>query len=137
MKILRIRGAVVVEASFDRPNLTYEVVTKEQDPFKQLGQIIQHRFHGKCGIVYCLSKNECMDVCEYLIEKFHIKTVYYHAGLPAKQRMLVQRKWQNGEVQVVCATIAFGMGIDKADVVKASIIFKIFSRNESNLLSAF
>mgnify|MGYP002775658993 CR=1 FL=1 len=83
MKILRIRGAVVVEASFDRPNLTYEVVTKEQDPFKQLGQIIQHRFHGKCGIVYCLSKNECMDVCEYLIEKFHIKTVYYHA--PSKE----------------------------------------------------
>ncbi|MCO5587461.1 hypothetical protein L7F22_041410 [Adiantum nelumboides] len=116
MKILRIPRAVVLEASFDRPNLTYEVVNKDQDPFKQLGQAIQDRFKGKCGIVYCLSKNECMDVCGYLNEKFHTKTVYYHAGLSGRERMLVQRKWQIGEVQVVCATIAFGMGIDKADV---------------------
>lgn len=117
MKILRIPRAIVLEASFDRPNLTYEVVHKDHDPFKQLGQAIQDRFKGECGIVYCLSKNECMDVCGYLNEKVHIKTVYYHAGLSGRERMLVQRKWQNGEVQVVCATIAFGMGIDKANVV--------------------
>ncbi|KAI5074504.1 hypothetical protein GOP47_0010465 [Adiantum capillus-veneris] len=116
LKILRIPRAVVLEASFDRPNLTYEVVNKDKDPFKQLGQAIQDRLKGKCGIVYCLSKNECMDVCGYLTETFHIKTVYYHAGLSGRERMLVQRKWQSGEVQVVCATIAFGMGIDKADV---------------------
>ncbi|KAI5064009.1 hypothetical protein GOP47_0020679 [Adiantum capillus-veneris] len=116
MKILRIPRAVVLEASFDRPNLTYEVVNKDKDPFKQLGQTIQDRFRGMCGIVYCLSKNECMDVCGYLNETFHIKTVYYHAGLSGRERMLVQRKWQSGEVQVVCATIAFGMGIDKAAV---------------------
>ncbi|MCO5612710.1 hypothetical protein L7F22_066979 [Adiantum nelumboides] len=113
MKILRIPRGLVLEASFD---LTYEVVNKDQDPFKQLGQAIQDRFKGKCGIVYCLSKNECMDVCGYLNEKFHIKTVYYHAGLSGRERMLVQRKWQIGEVQVVCATIAFGMGIDKEDL---------------------
>eukprot|EP01018_Ginkgo_biloba_P028331 Gb_08699 [translate_table: standard] len=116
MKVLRIPHAVVLETSFDRPNLTYQVVTKNKDSLKQLGQTIKERFHSQCGIVYCLSKNECMDVCKYLNEKFQIKTVYYHAGLAARGRMAVQQKWHTGEVQVVCATIAFGMGIDKADV---------------------
>ncbi|KAH7283401.1 hypothetical protein KP509_34G005600 [Ceratopteris richardii] len=116
MKILHVPRALVLEASFDRPNLTYEVVNKDQDPLKQLGQTIQDRFKGQCGIVYCLSKNECTDVCGYLNKKFHIKAVYYHAGLSNRERMLVQTKWRSNEVQVICATIAFGMGIDKADV---------------------
>jgi len=67
--------------------------------------------------VYCLSKSECFDVAKYLNDKCGIKTVYYHAGLAARQRVAVQKKWHTGEVQVVCATIAFGMGIDKPDVV--------------------
>ncbi|CAM6106339.1 unnamed protein product [Calypogeia fissa] len=116
-KILRIPNAVVLEMGFNRPNLTYEVIAKEpKDSLKQLGKIINDRFKSQSGIVYCLSKNECMDVRDYLTEKCQIKAVSYHAGLGSRERMVVQQRWQKGEAQVVCATIAFGMGIDKPDV---------------------
>ncbi|KAK1434480.1 hypothetical protein QVD17_00223 [Tagetes erecta] len=116
LKALRIPHALVLETSFDRPNLKYEVIEKSKEPLKQLGKILSDRFTNSSGIVYCLSKNECMEVSKFLNEKCKIKTVYYHAGLSARQRMTVQQKWHSGEVHVVCATIAFGMGIDKPDV---------------------
>ncbi|PIA27007.1 hypothetical protein AQUCO_08400046v1 [Aquilegia coerulea] len=116
LSALRIPHALVLETSFDRPNLKYEVTEKTKDPLKQLGQLIKDRFHNMCGIVYCLSKSECVEVSTYLKEKCKLKTSYYHAGLSARQRVAVQKKWHTGEVHVVCATIAFGMGIDKSDV---------------------
>ncbi|CAN6467834.1 unnamed protein product [Victoria cruziana] len=116
LNALKIPRALVLETSFDRPNLTYEVTAKGKDSLKQLGQLVKTRFLGLCGIIYCLSKNECVDVCNYLKSKFHVRIVYYHAGLAARERIDVQRKWHSGNVHVVCATIAFGMGIDKPDV---------------------
>ncbi|CAN1301287.1 ATP-dependent DNA helicase Q-like 1 [Linum perenne] len=116
LKSLRIERALVLETSFDRPNLKYEVIAKAKDALKQLGEIIRDRFKKQCGIVYCLSKNECMEVSKFLNDKCKIKSAYYHAGLGSRQRSEVQNKWHKGEVQIVCATIAFGMGIDKADV---------------------
>ncbi|KAG8479291.1 hypothetical protein CXB51_029713 [Gossypium anomalum] len=116
LKALRIPNALVLKTSFDRPNLKYEVIGKAKDSLKQLGQLLQDRFKNQCGIVYCLSKNECAEVSNFLNEKCKIKTVYYHAGLACQQRVTVQKKWFDGEVQIVCATIAFGMGIDKPDV---------------------
>ncbi|OVA02570.1 Helicase [Macleaya cordata] len=116
LNALRIPYALVLETSFDRPNLKYEVIGKTKEPLKQVGQILKDRFHNMSGIIYCLSKNECVEVSNYLNEKCKIKTVYYHAGLAARQRVAVQQKWHTGEVHVVCATIAFGMGIDKPDV---------------------
>ncbi|XP_052192989.1 ATP-dependent DNA helicase Q-like 1 isoform X2 [Diospyros lotus] len=113
---LGIPHALVLETSFDRHNLKYEVIEKTQEPLKQLGALLNGRFKNLCGIVYCLSKNECVEVSEFLNKKCKVKTVYYHAGLPARQRVAVQKKWHRGEVHVVCATIAFGMGIDKPDV---------------------
>lgn len=127
LKVLRIPHATVLEASFDRPNLNYEVVGKTKEPLKQLGELLLSRFKNLCGIVYCLSKNECVDVSKYLNEKCKIKTVYYHAGLAARQRIAVQQKWHTGEVHVVCATIAFGMGIDKPDVVSSTKLAYITS----------
>lgn len=108
---------MVLEASFDRPNLKYEVIGKTKEPLKQLGNLLKDHFKNLSGIVYCLSKNECVEVSKFLNEKFKIKTVYYHAGLAARQRIAAQQKWHSGEAHVVCATIAFGMGIDKPDVV--------------------
>ncbi|RDX91572.1 ATP-dependent DNA helicase Q-like 1, partial [Mucuna pruriens] len=116
LNALRIPHALVLERSFDRPNLNYEVIGKTKEPLKQLGQLLIDRFKNQCGIVYCLSKSECVEVSKFLNEKCRIKTVYYHAGLAARQRVAVQKKWHEGEVHIVCATIAFGMGIDKPDV---------------------
>ncbi|OMO86312.1 hypothetical protein CCACVL1_09646 [Corchorus capsularis] len=116
LKALRIPHALVLKTSFDRPNLKYEVIGKVKDSLKQLGQLLKDRFQNQCGIVYCLSKNECAEVSNFLNGKCKIRTVYYHAGLAAQQRVTVQKKWYQGEVQIVCATIAFGMGIDKPDV---------------------
>ncbi|XP_075476202.1 ATP-dependent DNA helicase Q-like 1 [Primulina tabacum] len=113
---LKIPHAIVLETSFDRPNLKYEMVGKSKEPLKQLGKLLMDHFKNLCGIVYCLSKNECVEVSKFLNEKFKIKAVYYHAGLAARQRVTVQKKWHSGEAHVVCATIAFGMGIDKPDV---------------------
>lgn len=117
LKALRIPHALVLETSFDRPNLKYEVIGKSKEALKQIGQLIKDCFKDQCGIIYCLSKNECVEVSNFLIQKCKIKTVYYHAGLAARQRVVVQKKWHTGDVQIVCATIAFGMGIDKPDVV--------------------
>lgn len=117
LNALRIPHAIVLERSFDRPNLKYEVIGKTREPLKQLGKLLMDRFKSQCGIVYCLSKSECVEVSKFLNEKCKIKSAYYHAGLAVKQRVSVQKKWHDGEVHIVCATIAFGMGIDKPDVV--------------------
>lgn len=119
MRALRIPHALVLETSFDRSNLKYEVTGKSKEPLKQLGNLLLDRFKNLSGIVYCLSKSECMDVSKFLNEKCKIKTAYYHAGLASRQRVAVQKRWRSGEVDVVCATIAFGMGIDKPDVVSS------------------
>lgn len=103
--------------------MKYEVISKTKEPLKQLGQLVKDRFKNQCGIVYCLSKSEFVEVSDFLNKNCKIKTVYYHAGLAARQRVAAQKKWHTGEVQIVCATIAFGMGIDKPDVV--SLTFKL------------
>lgn len=125
LKALRIPHALVLETSFDRANLKYEVIAKTKESLKQLGQLIKDRFKNQCGIVYCLSKNECVEVSDFLNDKCKIKTVYYHAGLAARQRIAVQKIWHTGEVHIVCATIAFGMGIDKPDVVSPDKIYSL------------
>lgn len=117
LQALRIPHALVLERSFDRPNLKYEVIGKTKETLKQVNQLLMDHFKNQCGIIYCLSRSECVEVAKFLNEKCKIKTVYYHAGLSANQRVSAQKKWYTGEVQVACATIAFGMGIDKPDVV--------------------
>ena len=103
----------IVRASFDRPNLFYKVASK-LDVDSQLLKFIKSR--GKDpGIVYRTSRKNVEKTAEYLSEK-GIKAVPYHAGLPAPIRQQHQDLFNNDEVQVVVATIAFGMGIDKSNV---------------------
>lgn len=116
LSTLRIPNALVLKRSFDRHNLDYMVIGKTRTPQMQLGELLKERFMNMSGIVYCLSKNECADTAKFLREKYKIKCAHYHAGLAARQRSSVQEKWHRGEVKVICATIAFGMGIDKPDV---------------------
>lgn len=103
----------IIRASFDRPNLFYKVAPK-LDVDSQLLKFIKSR--GKDpGIVYRTSRKNVEKTAEYLSEK-GIKAVPYHAGLPAPIRQQHQDLFNNDEVQVVVATIAFGMGIDKSNV---------------------
>ena len=99
--------------SFDRKNLMYSIVTKN-DPVVQLAGIV-NRHRGEPGIVYCLTKRGTEEIASEL-KRRGFKTLAYHAGLPKHQREKVQDAFIHGDTDIVCATVAFGMGIDKPDV---------------------
>ncbi|MYW68178.1 DNA helicase RecQ [Streptomyces sp. SID8379] len=101
-------------ASFDRPNIQYRIVPKA-DPKKQLLTFLKQEHEGDAGIVYCLSRKSVEATAEFLC-KNGIEAVPYHAGLDAGTRARHQSRFLREEGLVVCATIAFGMGIDKPDV---------------------
>jgi ATP-dependent DNA helicase RecQ len=101
-------------ASFDRPNIRYEVVEK-RNTTAQLQQFITERHAGDAGIVYCLSRAKVEDTAAALV-KAGIPALPYHAGMDANRRAQHQDRFLNEDGIVICATIAFGMGIDKPDV---------------------
>src|ERR1700704_4011623 len=101
-------------ASFDRPNIRYEIVDKQNAP-AQLKAFITDRHAGDAGIVYCLSRAKVEDIAAALTEA-GIAALPYHAGLDASLRARNQDRFINEDGVVIVATIAFGMGIDKPDV---------------------
>lgn len=113
IKNLGINGARVFLSSFDRPNLNYEVRDKV-DPEKDIIRYIKQN-PGKAGIVYCLSRKKVEEIAQMLVIN-GIKAVPYHAGMDAKLRAEHQDRFLMEDVDVIVATIAFGMGIDKPDV---------------------
>jgi ATP-dependent DNA helicase RecQ len=112
-KNLDMMDAVVFKASFNRPNLYYEVRPKINAIKEIIKYVKQHM--GKSGIVYCLSRKKVEEVAQTL-QINGIKALPYHAGLEAPVRSATQDKFLMEEIDVICATIAFGMGIDKPDV---------------------
>ena len=114
MKNLEIMDAKVFKSSFDRPNLYYEVRPKTKDVIKDIIKYIKQN-PGKSGIVYCLSRKKVEELAETLMVN-GIKALPYHAGLDSQARKENQDKFLMEEVDVIVATIAFGMGIDKPDV---------------------
>ena len=113
LKNLGIPDATVFKSSFNRPNLYYEIRDKS-DPKKDIIRYIRQN-PGKSGIIYCLSRKKVEELAE-LLNINGIKAAPYHAGLDAKTRAENQDKFLMEEVDVIVATIAFGMGIDKPDV---------------------
>ena len=113
---LGIEGCNELSHSFNRPNLSYEVRPFVKDMVGVMAKIINEEYRNKSGIIYCLSRNDCENVAKELTTKHRIPAQYYHAGMDKDEKLLVQRRWQAGEAKVVVATIAFGMGIDKANV---------------------
>jgi len=112
-KNLGMTDATVFKSSFNRPNLYYEVRPK-QSIDKEIIKFIKAN-HGKSGIIYCLSRKKVEDVAELLVVN-DIRALPYHAGLDSATRSQNQDKFLMEEVEVIVATIAFGMGIDKPDV---------------------
>ena len=114
LKTLGISDATTFKASFNRPNLFYEVRPKTKDVEKDIIRFVKQR-QGKSGIIYCLSRKKVEEISQVL-QVNNIKAVPYHAGLDAKTRARHQDMFLMEDCDVVVATIAFGMGIDKPDV---------------------
>jgi ATP-dependent DNA helicase RecQ len=113
---LKLNNPNVFISSFDRPNITYTVVPKADDKkaYKKLFSFI-NSFKGESGIVYCLSRNSTEEVAQSLVNA-GISAAAFHAGLSNEQKDETYNLFMQDQIQVVCATIAFGMGVDKPDV---------------------
>jgi ATP-dependent DNA helicase RecQ len=111
---LGLAGARSFVASFDRPNIRYEIVDKHNAP-AQLKAFIAERHAGDAGIVYCLSRARVEDIAATLADS-GVNALPYHAGLDAGLRARNQDRFINEDGVVIVATVAFGMGIDKPDV---------------------
>lgn len=111
--LLKLREPRCYVASFNRPNLTYRVFAKHK-PYDQLRKFLRER-PGQSGIVYCQARKTAESVASRL-EADGLKAKPYHAGLTAKERTAHQELFLQDEVRVICATIAFGMGINKPNV---------------------
>ena len=111
---LQLGDAMQFVSSFDRPNIRYQIVEKANGR-KQLLDFITTEHGGDCGIVYCLSRKKVEETAEFLNEN-GVRAMAYHAGMDHAKRAANQAKFLREENIVMCATIAFGMGIDKPNV---------------------
>ncbi|KUF93905.1 hypothetical protein AM588_10004288 [Phytophthora nicotianae] len=119
-KSLMISNGHVFSMSFNRQNLTFEVRDKPRGGDKKAMEALYQHISttyapDAVGIVYCMTKQDCEDVANYLFDH-GLSADFYHAGQSATDRHMVQEAWQNGQLSIVCATIAYGMGINKPDV---------------------
>ncbi len=110
---LQLRDPATFIASFDRPNISLQV-RPGQKRFEQIVEFLK-KHPGQSGIIYCLSRKGCEGLAEKLNAK-GFKASFYHADMPGSQRSKVQEDFINDRTPIVCATIAFGMGIDKSNV---------------------
>ncbi|KAI7869065.1 P-loop containing nucleoside triphosphate hydrolase protein [Spinellus fusiger] len=113
---LKMENCRVFKQSFNRVNLSYEIVNKVSKTILQdINEFIK-KFPGQSGIIYCSTRRRCEEVAEKLSKDYHVSAKFYHAAISSQERLEIQDEWQRGETQVIVATIAFGMGIDKPDV---------------------
>jgi ATP-dependent DNA helicase RecQ len=110
---LDLRDPVLVVGSFDRPNLVYRVLPRH-DVLKQTLEVIEQH-EGEAGIIYCLRRRD-VDELAAALQKKTIKTLPYHAGLTSEERHAAQEAFAAEQVDVIVATVAFGMGIDRSNV---------------------
>ena len=112
---LKLRDPKWFLQSFNRPNLKFVVKQKNKDTMGEVISMIRHKYNNCSGIIYCLSRKDCEKTAQVLRGE-RIKAKEYHAGLKDETRIDIQNKWISGKILIICATIAFGMGVDKPDV---------------------
>ena len=115
---LGMQNCEILTQSFNRPNLTYNIRSKgkEKAVLDDIAATIRTSYKGHSGIVYCLSRKSCEKIAKKLKKEYGISAHHYHAGMNSSEKSLVQEQWQAGMYDVIVATIAFGMGIDKSNV---------------------
>ncbi|KAI8600434.1 hypothetical protein EDD21DRAFT_134127 [Dissophora ornata] len=113
---LGMQNCLVLKQSFNRRNLYYEVRPKTAKIYADIHAFITATYPGACGIIYCTSKRACEEMADKLRNQYGLSAQHYHAGLDKSDRQAIQQSWQDGETQIIVATVAFGMGIDKANV---------------------
>uniref|UniRef100_A0A0N4Z4D0 ATP-dependent DNA helicase n=1 Tax=Parastrongyloides trichosuri TaxID=131310 RepID=A0A0N4Z4D0_PARTI len=114
-RLLGMTTSKLFLSSFVRTNLKYDVVEKSAANTKKLIESVIKQYPVGSGVLFCFSKNDCSST-KKLLDTLGVSSVIYHAGLSDKERREAQEKWMSGKARIVCATIAFGMGIDKPDV---------------------
>lgn len=117
-KILNIRGCIIFNSPFNRPNLYYHVIEKPSENeavYDLLANLLSMRYKGQSGIIYTFSIKDTETLTSELLQR-DCKVRPYHAQLEPSQRTSIYQKWMSNQVQAVVATIAFGLGIDKPDV---------------------
>ena len=130
--ILRIPSAMVFTAGFNRPNLHYSVRIKPEaaeDNYDMLANLVRTEFRDMTGIIYSTTVKE-VDTLYAELKKRGIKAGPYHAQMETTSRSRVHKMWSKGDIKVVVATVAFGMGIDKPDV--RFVIHNTISRSMEN-----
>lgn len=110
---LGLDDPLVLVGPFDRPNLVFRIVPRE-DAFAQTAEVVQ-RHKGQSGIVYCITRKETEALAEYL-RTCGVRAAHYHAGMDAGPRRQTQERFSDEKLDVIVATVAFGMGIDRGDV---------------------
>lgn len=115
---LYMRDCLFFRSSYNRNNLYIEIRNKKDmsDVVTNMAQFIKKKYPDSSGLVYCSSRKECEQISEKLSKTHGLSAKYYHASMPEKEKSSVQEKWKNDEIKIIVATIAFGMGINKADV---------------------
>ncbi|KAL4580725.1 hypothetical protein LXL04_016927 [Taraxacum kok-saghyz] len=115
VQALGLVDCVIFRQSFNRHNLRFLVESKTKKCVEDIDKYIKKYHNKESGIIYCLSRMDCEKVAEKLKEYGH-KAAFYHGSMEADMRSYVQEQWSKDEIDIICATVAFGMGINKPDV---------------------
>ena len=115
-KILRFENPAKFVTGFARTNLTLSVKSPKGNAEKDLELVRFLKSHPGCGIIYASTRKSCEQLIELLSEEIDRSVAFYHAGLPIDMRRKVQEQFMSGEIEIIVATNAFGMGIDKSDL---------------------
>ncbi|KAK0204790.1 DNA helicase [Desarmillaria ectypa] len=112
---LQLKDTALFSQSFNRTNLNYVITPKKKNMIDEICRYVQENHRGQTGVIYCLSRDKCEKVAADL-QKKGLSARHYHAKMDESDKERIQIGWQTGQCQIIVATIAFGMGIDKPDV---------------------